>query len=207
MRPLLGALLAALVLAGCGGGDDDSAATTPVVGGSAPATTPTIDMSTTTTPPPVATTDAEATRTEPITVKGKLGDTLELVGQSGYKKPSKVKVAVTVKKITGPFSGFNLDAGRKLIGLEVTFKNVGKARFDDALPGGRLAVSGGESGKQTSLISGNTKSPCDNPSLKLAPGESKSVCIAYDVPKDAKPATFEYATDSGYGDTGLWRLT
>ncbi|HEX6388290.1 MAG TPA: hypothetical protein VFZ89_02550, partial [Solirubrobacteraceae bacterium] len=149
---------------------------------------------------------AEETRTDPITVKGKLGDTLRLVGQSGYKKPSKVKVAVTVKRITGPFSGFNLDAGRKLIGIEVRVTNVGTARFDDALPGGRLAVSGGESGKQTSLISTGKKSPCDNPSLKLAPGQSKEVCIAYDIPKAGTPETFEFAVDSGYGDTGLWRL-
>jgi hypothetical protein len=186
-------LATAALLAGCGG-DDEPATTVPVVGGAA--TTPTQTPETTTT----------TAKRDPMTVKGALGDTLELVGQPSYDKPSKVKVKVTVKRLIGPFSGFNLDAGRKLIGLEVRFSNVGTAKFDDPLPGGRLAVSGGESGKQTSLISTGKKSPCDNPSIKLAPGQSKDVCIAYDIPKDGKPETFEYGVDSGYGDTGLWRL-
>ncbi len=201
MRPLLGGMAVVVMLAGCGGGDDNASTTTiPVVGGAA--TTPTTTQAQTT--PATATTDAA--RTEPITVKGKLGDPLTLVGQSGYKKPSKVKVRVTVVRMSGPFSGFDLAPGRKLIGVQVRFENIGKAKFDDPLPGGMLTVAGGESGKQTNLIAVNKKNPCDNPSLKLAPGQAKQVCIAYDIPKNGKPQTFEYATDSGYGDTGLWRL-
>jgi hypothetical protein len=201
-------LAAAALLVGCGG-DDEPATTVPVVGG-AP-TTPT-QASTTPTTPATPTTPTSATATtpaqprDPITVKGARGDALTLVGQPSYQKPSKVKVKVTLTRVTGPFSGFNLDAGHQLIGIELRIENVGEAVYDDPQPGGRLAVTGGESGKQTSLISGSNKNPCDNPSLKLKPGQSKTVCVAYDIPKNDKPATFEFGVDSGFGDTGLWRL-
>jgi hypothetical protein len=33
------------------------------------------------------------------------------------------------------------------------------------------------------------------------------VCgIAYEIPTTSKPQTFQYITDSGYGDTGVWAL-
>jgi hypothetical protein len=119
---------------------------------------------------------------------------------------ARVKVKVTLKGTRGPFSGYNLAAGHKLIGLDLRVTNVGGKRFDDALPGGMLNLVGGESGKQTSLISGSSANPCPNPSLKLKQGQSKDVCIAFDVPTRARLQTFRFSTDSGYGDTGLWRL-
>ena len=33
-----------------------------------------------------------------------------------------------------------------------------------------------------------------------------NVCMAFDIPKGAKPKVFEYQADSGYGDTGVWKF-
>jgi hypothetical protein len=148
---------------------------------------------------------------DPVTVKGALGDTLELNGSGlGNKDPSdhtKNKIKVTLTKIKGPFKGYDIKSNRKLIGLQFKFVNTGTLLYENPQPSGKLKVAGGSSGKQTNLIQiDGSKDPCVNPSLKLKPGKSKSVCIAFDVPKKGKLGTFEYTSDSGYGDTAQWTL-
>ncbi len=186
--------------AGCGDDDDDGgASTTPVA-----ATTPAAQTT------PAATTPAETTPAsddpdrEEITVRGKRGETLTLIGQRDPK--GREKVAVTVQRIRGPFSGYNLSEGRQLIGVDVKIANAGTLVYDDPQPGGTLTVVGGETGKQTNLITVGRKSPCDNPSLKLSKGQSKTVCVAFEIAKGAKPQVFQFAVDSGFGDTGVWTL-
>jgi hypothetical protein len=143
-----------------------------------------------------------------ITVKGKVGDTLALQGSglNGSDDHTKSRIRVTLKGIKGPFKGFDVPAGRRLIGVQLKFVNVGKLPYDNPLPHGELTVAGGENAKQTNLIAIGGKNPCDNPSVKLQKGQSKSVCIAFDVPKADKPQSFQYVADSGFGDTGLWSL-
>ena len=206
------------LVAGCGGSSDDKAsgpvASTPAVV-STPVETMTEEAATTeTTSTPAAKASPNSTKRPDTdgdgspdvqTFRGKIGDSFTLVGQPGFKKPAKDAVKVTVLGLTGPFSGFDLGKGRKLIGLKVRFEGVGSKRYDDAQPSGQLTLSSGESGKPTSLITAGN-SPCDNPSLKLKKGDSVTECLAFDIPKNAKPRVFEYATDSGFGDTGVWRL-
>jgi hypothetical protein len=144
-----------------------------------------------------------------ITVKGKLGDTLALQGSGlndGSSDHTKTRIRVTLQGVKGPFKGFDIPKGRQLIGVELRFVNVGKLVYDNPLPQGELTVASGENAKQTNLIAIGRKSPCDNPSLKLKAGQSKNVCIAFDVPKAEKPKSFQYVADHGFGDTGLWAL-
>jgi hypothetical protein len=222
---------AGALMAGCGGGDDggDAATTAAAPATTAAETTPVETTSTETeaTETETETTEPETTETEPEeassdsterpdndgdgtpdvqTFRGKIGDSFVLVGQPTFKKASKEAVKVTVLEVVGPFTGFNLDPGHKLIGIKVRLEGVGTKRFDDPQPGGQLTVTGGETGKQTSLITGTGKNPCDNPSLKLKKGDKAEVCIAYDIPEKAKPRVFEDAASSGYGDTGIWQL-
>lgn len=162
-------------------------------------------------PPATEAPATEQTRKDAITVRGRKGDTLALLGQyatsvAGTPK-ARVEVKVTLKGVRGPFTGFNLAAGHKLIGFDVRITNVGDKMFDDPQPNGTLILIGGENGKPTNLITAGGTNPCPNPSLKLKKGQSAIACMAFDVPKNAKLQTFQYATDSGFGDTGLWRLT
>jgi hypothetical protein len=212
MAAALAALgLAAAALAGCGSGSSSSkdAAIGPA---------PTKAAAATTTPSPTATATATATaaaKTEtpssgdPTTHKAKLGATLTLSGSGLHDDVNdhrKTLIKVTLKDQRGPFQGFDLPANRKLIGVDLHFVNIGKLRYDDALPSGTLTLSGGETGKPTQLIPGSGANPCPTPSLKLKTGQSKDVCVAFEVPKSAKPIAYQYVTDSGYGDTGLWKL-
>jgi hypothetical protein len=144
-----------------------------------------------------------------ITVKGRTGDTLALQGSGlneGSSDHTKSRIRVTLKGVKGPFKGFDVPKGRQLIGVELRFVNVGKLVYDNPLPQGELTVASGENAKQTNLIAIGRKSPCENPSVKLRAGQSRNVCIAFDVPKAEKPKSFQYVADHGFGDTGLWAL-
>jgi hypothetical protein len=202
----LGGLLILLaVLAGCGssGGGEPSAA------GSG--TTKTAGATPAATEAEVKDDDGDGIE-DPVTVKGNLGDTLELKGSGlGNKDTSdhtKTRISIKLTKIKGPFKGYDIGSTKKLIGLQFRFKNTGELVYDNPLPNGKLKLAGGGSGKQTNLIQiDGSKDPCQNPRLKLKPGKSKSVCIAFEVPKKGKLGSFSYTSDSGYGDTAEWALS
>jgi hypothetical protein len=149
---------------------------------------------------------------DPITMRGGLGDTLVLEGSGLEDDPAnpsshaKDKVRVTLLRVRGPFKGFDVPAGREIVGLDLRFVNVGRFIYKNPQPQGDLTVAGGETGKQTSLIAVGAKSPCDDRSLALRSGRSKRTCIAFEVPAGRRPRSFEYVADAGYGDRGLWRL-
>jgi hypothetical protein len=144
-----------------------------------------------------------------ITVKGARGDTLVLDGSGLHDDVNdhrKTRIRITLQRLRGPIEGFDVPAGRELIGVVLRFENAGRLRYDDAQPQGQLTVRGGESGKQTSLIPIGGRNPCDDPSLKLTTGQSRTACLAFEIPRAGKPMAFEYVADDGYGDTGLWSL-
>ncbi len=166
-----------------------------------------VSVSTTVAASAVTTTAASSSSgsSDPVTVKGSTGDMLTLQGDGlGPSGPTtKSKVQVTLKGMRGPFSGFNLAAGKQLIGFDMRIVNVGTVKYSDPLPDGTLTLIGGGTGKPTSLIAVSGKNACDNPSVRLPHGQSKDFCLAFEVPTGAKPEALQYATDSGYGDTGL----
>jgi hypothetical protein len=206
LKPAL--LLAILALpaaaAGCGGSGREQRA-------AAASPRPTATAS----PADVATASAHRRDTDrdgipdAITVKGRRGDTLVLEGSGlndGAGDHRKTKIRVTLKGLRGPIKGFDIPAGHELIGVVLRFQGVGRLRYDDAQPHGQLTLRSGESGKQTSLIPIGGSNPCDDPSLKLRTGQSKTACLAFEIPASGKPMAFEYVADDGYGDTGLWKL-
>lgn len=138
---------------------------------------------------------ATATPAGPKTVKGAQGDTLALD-----------HIRVTMKGLKGPFKGFDVPTGRKLLGVELRIVNTGDERYDTTLPQGTLTMVDGEAGKLTNLISIGGKNPCDYPRVKLAKGQGRTMCLAFDVPADGRPQAFQYVADAGEGDTALWQV-
>src|SRR5262245_5694571 len=57
---------------------------------------------------------------------GKVGDTVTVKGQSNEV------LAVTVGKISDPLLEYGADPGMRVIGVNFTVKNVGKAKYDDS---------------------------------------------------------------------------
>jgi hypothetical protein len=206
---LLAAVALSAVIAACGTAAAEKT-------GATPSATATATATATPTPTPAAKargahrTDSDGDGIpDAITVKGRRGDTFALQGSGLHDDVAvhtKTKIRVTLEGLRGPFTGFQMPAGQRLIGVVLRFTNVGRLRYDDAQPHGQLTLRGGESGKQTNLIAVGRANPCDNPSLKLRTGQSKTACLAFEVPRAGKPQAFEYVTDDGYGDTGLWSL-
>ena len=144
------------------------------------------------TPAKVAATAAPA---GPATVKGAEGDTLSLD-----------HIRVTMKGVRGPFKGFDVPSGRELVGVELRILNTGTERYDTTLPQGTLTLADGETGKPTNLISIGGKNPCDYPRVKLKKGQSRTMCLAFEVPAKGRPLAFQYVAGAGEGDTGLWTV-
>lgn len=197
-------------IAGCGGDEEETPATstgsgaaTATPAGTGASATETAKASPDSTDRPD--TDGDGSP-DVATFEGKLGDTFILVGQPGYKEAAKDAVKVTVLDVTGPFKGFDLDKGRKLIGIKVRFEGAGEEVFDDPQPHAELTLDSGETGKQTSLIAVSGKNPCDNKSLKLKKGKKVNSCLAFEIASKEKPTKLKYVAASGYGDTGIWDL-
>jgi hypothetical protein len=145
-----------------------------------------------------------------ITVKAKVGGTVALQGSGLHPHDlndhTKTRIRVTLRRVRGPFPDSSIPAGKQLIGVELRFRNVGKLRYEDPQPHGHLTLAGGKAGKQLLLIPIGGANPCDTPSLKLKTGQSKTACLAFEIPKARRPRAFRYVTDFGYGDAGVWSL-
>ena len=100
---------------------------------------------------------------------------------------------VTLKGTKGPIKGFKISSKNKLMGVLLRFSNEGEQVYDDPLPNGTLKLVGGGTGKQASLIPLGGKNPCKNPTVKLKQGQSKNVCIAFEMPKN-KPSSSRSST-------------
>jgi hypothetical protein len=198
----LAALGLAAVLAGCGSGGGSSS--------SSPSSSSSSNSSSNAAKSVAKRPDADGNGIpDAITVKGALGDTLALQGSGLHDNPNdhtKARLRVTLKALRGPFKHFNIPSGQKLVGVDLHFANVGKIVYKNALPQGRLTLSGGGTAKQTTLIPTGGRNPCDDKSLALQAGQAKDICIAFEIPKSSKPLSFQYASDYGYGDKAVWTL-
>jgi hypothetical protein len=127
---------------------------------------------------------------------GVVGSTVTVKGQG------KDVIAVTVGKIEDPLLAYGADPGMRVIGVNVTVKNVGKVKYDDS-PSGFVSTSDGQI--SPSLITGS--GPCNTPSaLKLASGQAKSFCLPFQVEKGGKLAFVQYNVDSGYGTPAVFAV-
>jgi hypothetical protein len=127
---------------------------------------------------------------------GTVGSTVTVKGQE------KDVISVTVGKIEDPLLAYGANPGMRVIGVNVTVKNVGKVAYSDS-PSAFVSTSDGEI--SASLITGS--GPCDTPgTLKLTPGQQKSICLPFEVEKSGKIAFIQYNVDSGYGTPAVFAV-
>jgi len=111
-----------------------------------------------------------------------------------------------VTGIVDPITGYDNPKSSRIVGIKMTVKNVGNVKYVDFQPSGDLTLVGGGAGKAESLISSGPEA-CKDPSLKLAPGASGQVCMAFQVPASAKLQSFQYTSDLGDGQSAVWKLS
>ena len=188
----------ALALAGCGStktktvtvGAATGAATTPASTTPA-ATTPAATTPTTTTAPATTTPTASTGDNH-----GSLGDTLTVKGQT------KDVVAVTAIKVHDPASGYDPDAGKRVIGVDFTVKNVGTVLYKD-FPSAQVTTADGETSGSAISVGGSCNSPS---TIRLKPGDSKSFCLPFQIAKAGVVKTIQYEPDAGYGTPAVFAV-
>jgi hypothetical protein len=127
---------------------------------------------------------------------GKVGAPVTVKGQSHDV------VAVTVTKIENSVLAYSAAPGTRNVGVVFTVKNVGKVKYSDSA---NAFVSTADGEISASEITGG--GPCNAPAtIKLAPGQSKTFCALFSVPRAGKLVFIQYETDSGYGTPAVFAV-
>lgn len=134
----------------------------------------------------------------------RLGQTIQLTGNSDGEKiaVTPVKVIQTAKgadEFTSP------DKGKRFFAVRFRIKDLGSASYNDAPSNGAEAIDskGQQFDADINDIAEGQSLPA---STKLAPGESALGYIVFQVPKHATIVKIQFGEDSGFGQTGEWRL-
>lgn len=120
-----------------------------------------------------------------------MGKTQIALGQSGERE------AITPLKLSDNVSGYQVDAGKKLVCLKVKVRNAGKKTFTEAVGNGaQLRLRGGVTESPRITGGGLCKS---TGTIRLRPGASITVNLPFMIRKKDRVAGFEYTASSGYG--------
>lgn len=135
-----------------------------------------------------------------------VGDTITLKGEADGEK-----IAVTlVKVITTAKSGNQYetpDKGKRYYAAQFIIKNVGTAPYDDSPTNGAVAVDSEGQQFESTFISDLAGGAPFPGSVKIKTGDKAKGYIVYEVPKKAKIVALQFGQDSGFGDTGEWKLS
>jgi hypothetical protein len=140
--------------------------------------------------------------------QAKLGGSIRLAASSAG---ASVQMRVTADRVDDPVEVGGGDAtvtpNAHFAGVFITLRNVGDADYDESpLADASLLLSDGAKVLGEGVLGG----PCARgfaAHVKVAPGAESSGCIAFEVPAGRRPATFQFALDSGFGEeVGMWKL-
>jgi len=148
-----------------------------------------------------ATDDTPAAQSSPQETK--VGSTISL---SGFDS---VKMDVKVTRVLDPATGGEFDQpspGTRYVGVEIELKNTGQVAYDDSPSNGATLITNTDEEADAEITLGGT---CNSPSdVKIAPGDTRKVCIPFEVPNAQKARKFQFTLNSGFAnETGEWSLT
>jgi Domain of unknown function (DUF4352) len=133
-----------------------------------------------------------------------LGDTLTLTGNGGEK------MAVTVQRVADPVQGGPLDQpdqGTRYVGVFIRLANIGQVAYADSPGNGATLLSAAGQQSNDTFLSGGVCASGFDDNARIAPGESETGCIPFEMPTSQQPAEFQFTLSSGLaGDTGEWTL-
>ena len=130
----------------------------------------------------------------------RIGDSITVEDLDGT--PLKVTLVGIEDPVTSDNEFIQPDAGNRFVGVRLRIRNQGDAPYEDSPSNGAAVVDG-----QDVEWDGNVFE-AKEPSLgtvTIAPGDSREGWISFEV-GTAPLRTFQWATNSGFGDTGEWRL-
>ena len=174
---LVPCLIATLALAGCGGGEEAA---------------------------PTAASKPSGGGEKPAgPTKAALGEEVTLTGLKGE---AKVRVTGIVDPLPNPDTE-RPKAGRRFVGVRLTIANTSEEPYRDApLNGSMLVTDPPKASNPTILIGGRCTSKLGT-KLRLPAGAEKSLCLPFQVKKQAEISAFRFRLNSGFGpETGEWAV-
>jgi hypothetical protein len=135
----------------------------------------------------------------------KVGDTLTLKGMEDGEQ-----LDVTLKKWLDPAKGadeFNVPQdGKKWVAGQFELVNTGSKVYSDA-PSNGAKVADSQGQRFDSWFGEVAAGPAMSSDVSLPKGEKALGWIVFEVPKDSKVVTVQFAMNSGFSDqTGQWSL-
>lgn len=142
-------------------------------------------------------------------------------GGAGKRRVARIGNAITLKgntntmrvrvlKVIDPLPAGQYDkapAGKRYVGVELTIQNTGQATYNDSPSNGAHILTSTDEQADSTVLSGGPCSSGFASSSTIAAGDRRRGCIPFEVPKGARPRTFQFALDSGFGpQSGEWRL-
>jgi hypothetical protein len=118
-----------------------------------------------------------------------------------------LRMNVRILRVFDPAEAGELDeppAGKRLVGVEIRLRNVGAKTYSDSPGNGADLVTGGGKAIDATITTGGD---CDTAgSLRVPRGQTRTTCLAFDVPDGARLKYFEFTLNSGFANqTGQWR--
>ncbi len=187
VRSAVPAFFAAAVLAGCGASSGVNTSADP-------------QSSTSTGTSPGASTDAGDAK-----ASAKLGDAITLTGNTGQK------VSVTAGKVVDPVKatdGYSTPAsGSRYVAVQFVIANKGDGAYDDSPSNGaKVADADGQQFEAAIMVDKTSAGPSLPSQVKVAPGGKAQGYLTFELPKGSKVAAVQFSMDSGFGETGEWKV-
>jgi len=111
---------------------------------------------------------------------------------------SDTTLTVTVRRVIFPLrgSGMLLSPGDAAAGVEVAIRNSGHAVYDSSSESDvSLRTTSGAQAEPGFAQRGQCQTTEIDFLKEVSPGESRSGCVAFDVPKSAKPAAVRFSPE------------
>jgi hypothetical protein len=176
-------VLTGLTVSACGA--SHTTTTTRTVSAPAPTTTPTTKSTTTSTPahtpPPVP--------------------SLPHIGASQRVPAPGTTMVVTIRSLIDPLrdSGAHLTPGMQPVAIVVAVRNAGPGGYDSSSTGDFSLDSAAGQANPLFVPRGVCRTPLQDFMNAIGPGEVRTGCVAFSIPKDQQPTTVGFAPDGGSG--------
>ncbi len=150
-------------------------------------------------PPPPATKEGSN--------QGKVGDAIRL---SGGDVEMPIDVRVRLVRVIDPLpagSSDQVNGPKRFVGVELELENVGTVAYDEApLGASTMTTSDGAEASRASVTSGLCAQRFPS-NLRVPPGQKRETCATFELDPRQRPASFEFALDSGFGsEVAEWML-
>jgi hypothetical protein len=192
---MMGAVALALATAGCGG--EQTVKTEPE------AVTVTVTTQEGDEPATEETTTQEAEEDA-----AGVGDAITLRGNE-----EGLEMAVTVLKVLDPDQGYDKgefsfelpERGQRYFSLQIRLQNLGSVVYKDSPSNGAFLIDRQDQQYETGFTTYTHAPDLGSPTIR--PGDRRVGWLTFMIPKRAKPRTFQFTLDSGFGpETGEWTL-